>query len=219
MLPYSVFRAIARRYHLSARWLAGMDNSPQIENEFDDTEFSGKIKDRMLFTEVYDTYLCTKLEAESNASFEEFLQDANKLGASFKDVNFNELPPETRQLIKQKVIIPLAKFFGHVSQGKKFQKKIDSNLASILALDEYSPENDLTNKADSLTTGDVQPVLPKLIKRLRRATEARGKKSELADWLGVHRQMVTDWLSGKQEPGGETTLRLLHWVEQQECKK
>jgi transcriptional regulator with XRE-family HTH domain len=78
--------------------------------------------------------------------------------------------------------------------------------------------NDLTDKADSLTTDGVQPVLPKLIQRLKRATEARGSKSELAARLGVHRQCVTDWLSGKQEPGGEITLRLLHWVEQRERK-
>jgi DNA-binding transcriptional regulator YiaG len=80
-------------------------------------------------------------------------------------------------------------------------------------------KKDLTKKADSLTNDGVQPVLPKLIQRLRRATEARGSKSELATWLGVHRQCVTDWLSGKQEPGGEITLRLLHWVEQQERQK
>jgi transcriptional regulator with XRE-family HTH domain len=77
----------------------------------------------------------------------------------------------------------------------------------------------LTIEANTLTTENVQPVLPKLIQRLKRATEERGKKVELAEWLGVHRQMVTDWLSGKQEPGGEITLQLLHWVEQQERQK
>ncbi|HEV2438192.1 MAG TPA: helix-turn-helix transcriptional regulator [Verrucomicrobiae bacterium] len=74
----------------------------------------------------------------------------------------------------------------------------------------------LTNKVDSLTSAEMQPVLPKLIERLKRATAERGKKSDLAKWLGVHRQSVTDWLSGKQEPGGEITLRMLRWVEQQE---
>ena len=77
----------------------------------------------------------------------------------------------------------------------------------------------LTSKAYSLTSNDMQPVLPKLIQRLKRATEGRGRKSELAAWLGVHRQCVTDWLSGKQEPGGEITLKLLRWVEQQERQK
>jgi DNA-binding transcriptional regulator YiaG len=62
----------------------------------------------------------------------------------------------------------------------------------------------------------MQPALPKLIQRLNRATEERGRKSKLAAWLGVHRQCVPDWLSGKQEPGGEITLKLLQWVESQE---
>jgi len=77
----------------------------------------------------------------------------------------------------------------------------------------------LTNKVYSLTSSGVQPVLPKLIGRLKNATSERGQKIALAKWLGVHRQCVTDWLSGKQEPGGEITLRLLKWVEQQERKK
>jgi len=80
-------------------------------------------------------------------------------------------------------------------------------------------ENKLTQDAFKSTTDFVKPVLPKLIQRLQRATEAHGSKSELAAWLGVPRQSVTDWLSGRKEPGGETTLRLLHWVEQQERQK
>jgi DNA-binding XRE family transcriptional regulator len=74
----------------------------------------------------------------------------------------------------------------------------------------------LTKEVTSLTSIGMQPVLPKLILRLKKATAERGKKSELAKWLGVHRQSVTDWLTGKQEPGGETALRMLQWVEQQE---
>jgi len=79
--------------------------------------------------------------------------------------------------------------------------------------------HDLTSGGDSLTSKSVKPVLPKLIQRLNRATEARGSKVALAKWLGVHRQSVTDWLSEKVEPGGEITLRLLQWVEQQERQK
>jgi len=74
----------------------------------------------------------------------------------------------------------------------------------------------LTNKASSLTSEGVKPVLPKLIERLKRATAMRGKKTALAKWLGVHRQCVTDWLSRKQEPGGEVTLLLERWVQSQE---
>lgn len=113
--------------------------------------------------------------------------------------------------------------------GSKFPQMPPAEVAEIaMDLDAFSSSgraqyvsqnNKLTSEALSLTVTPMQPVLPKLIERLKRATEAYGRKAELAAWLGVHRQCVTDWLSGKQEPGGETTLRLLHWVEAEERKQ
>jgi transcriptional regulator with XRE-family HTH domain len=52
--------------------------------------------------------------------------------------------------------------------------------------------------------------------RLTKATAARNQKAALAKWLGVSMSSVSNWLAGRKEPSGETTLRLLHWVEQQE---
>ena len=87
-----------------------------------------------------------------------------------------------------------------------------------------SPANAPNNNLNEALTGyreggssvPVQPILPVLIERLRRATAARGRKTELAAWLGVSIQRVTDWLSARVEPSGETTLRLLLWVWQAE---
>ena len=78
------------------------------------------------------------------------------------------------------------------------------------------PEKALTVGAVELTTSPVKAILPTLLERLRRATSERGQKTELATWLGVPRQSLNDWLSGRKEPSGETTLRLQHWVEQAE---
>jgi transcriptional regulator with XRE-family HTH domain len=77
----------------------------------------------------------------------------------------------------------------------------------------------LTSDDQKLTSGDMQPVLSKLMQRLRSATAVRGQKVALANELGVHRQCVTDWLSGRKEPGGKITLRLLRWVESWEQKQ
>jgi transcriptional regulator with XRE-family HTH domain len=57
-----------------------------------------------------------------------------------------------------------------------------------------------------------------LLDRLNKATSQRGMKSKLAKVMGVPLSNVSQWLSGEREPGGETTLRLLRWVEQQERK-
>jgi transcriptional regulator with XRE-family HTH domain len=113
-----------------------------------------------------------------------------------------------------------------VSQGAVF-KWLRSTIPGAAELHKFAQSQDLpvewffselTYQALSLTTETVRPVMPKLIERLKRATAQRGSKTALAKWLGVHRQCVTDWLSG-QEPGGEMTLRLLQWVELQERKQ
>jgi DNA-binding transcriptional regulator YiaG len=43
--------------------------------------------------------------------------------------------------------------------------------------------------------------------------------TELADNLGVSLSMLSDWLRGRFEPGGEITLRMLKWVERSEAKR
>jgi transcriptional regulator with XRE-family HTH domain len=63
---------------------------------------------------------------------------------------------------------------------------------------------------------DVKSPLAQLLERLNQATAVKGRKAELAKHLNAPRPCVSDWLSGKREPSGETTLRLLQWVEQQE---
>lgn len=68
-------------------------------------------------------------------------------------------------------------------------------------------------------TADVPSAMKQLLARLNAATEATGKKAELAAFLKVPRQRITEWLAGKPQPNGETTLQLLNWVEQQERKK
>lgn len=80
-------------------------------------------------------------------------------------------------------------------------------------------EKGLTLEAGQLTTSPVQPIMPTLLERLRQATATRGRKTELAGWLGVPRQSVNDWLTERKEPSGETTLRLLAWVTAEEAKQ
>lgn len=93
------------------------------------------------------------------------------------------------------------------------------------ALDDWSKriekllqKEHLTDAAMSDRTGDVKVQLPGLLERLRKATTTPGKKTELAEALNPKAPLasVSRWLAGEREPGGEVTLQLLHWVEQQE---
>ena len=71
--------------------------------------------------------------------------------------------------------------------------------------------NQGTNAPEStLITG-----LDSLRKRLALATRRRGAKAHLAAFLHVPRPRVSEWISGARDPSGETTLRLLNWVERQ----
>jgi transcriptional regulator with XRE-family HTH domain len=80
-------------------------------------------------------------------------------------------------------------------------------------------KNNLTYYRRDVKSESVKPIMQTLLGRLNKATEKRGQKTELASWLGVPPQRVTDWLSARTEPSGEYTLQLLQWVELQERKK
>ena len=54
--------------------------------------------------------------------------------------------------------------------------------------------------------------------RLSCAMSAYGAKSALAREFNVTPASVSEWLSGESSPTAETTLRLLHWVEDYEAK-
>jgi transcriptional regulator with XRE-family HTH domain len=77
----------------------------------------------------------------------------------------------------------------------------------------------LTEASTSEKLGGVKAQLPTLLERLNLATKESGNMSALAKFLGVPLASVSRWLSGKREPGGEITLKLLQWVEQQERQK
>ena len=84
----------------------------------------------------------------------------------------------------------------------------------------FTPENkDLTDSESADKHSAVKSQLPNLLERLNRATKETGKMSALAVFLKVPLASVSRWLSGKREPGGEITLKLLQWVEQQERQK
>ena len=61
--------------------------------------------------------------------------------------------------------------------------------------------------------------LDMLISRIGLATLARGRKSQLAEFLSVSPQQLNHWLAGVREPGGEYALQMLDWVTAEEAKQ
>ena len=76
----------------------------------------------------------------------------------------------------------------------------------------------LTGAAISGTMPSVKSQVDNLVVTLNRLTGKRGKKTELARFLGAPLASVSRWLSGDRVPGADTTLSMLTWVKQQERK-
>lgn len=114
----------------------------------------------------------------------------------------------------------------HIEEGSKemedyLEKAAPDFLAKLAAgfgmpIIEKNPVDNISFRAKYV---DVKHSLPNLLERLNRATAVHGQKTELAKYLGVPLASVSQWLSGVKEPGGQTTLKLLNWVEQKERQK
>ena len=67
---------------------------------------------------------------------------------------------------------------------------------------------------------DVRTIksIKDLIEAVNKKASVPGGKTELARVLDVAPARISEWLSGKKEPGGEYTLKLLAWVTAKEAK-
>ncbi len=229
-VPFHIAQKLDYQFCLNYEWLATGIGDPRECNVIGE-ETASRIPLKWPFSKVYDEIITPELLAKSKQPESAFAKVAAKVPGF--DVKFLRTVGTDK---KSTVKAIAAKSFGaHVDQlppflywefYRKLQSAADDFLQShAKEISDFgslklNPENiALTSYPLQGKTDDVKPILPKLIERLRKATEGRGRKTELASWLGVSPQKVTDWLSERVEPSGETTLRLLHWVEQQERQK
>ena len=104
------------------------------------------------------------------------------------------------------------------SQAEALLREADSLAEQVETSEElrderiHLPTVTLERNVSSMT--EMQDV----IARLRKITMQRGKKAELSIHLGVAKARVSEWLRKEKSvsPSGETTLKMLRWVEQQE---
>jgi transcriptional regulator with XRE-family HTH domain len=71
----------------------------------------------------------------------------------------------------------------------------------------------LTGSSPKGKVEGVKSEIQKLIDQVKRKASGPGAKSQLARTLGVSPARISEWLSGKKEPGGDYALRLQKWVE------
>jgi DNA-binding transcriptional regulator YiaG len=99
-----------------------------------------------------------------------------------------------------------AKIRADLAFRQAIRSKLQNQKRKLLT--EVTPERNLAGMTE----------IAFLLQRLKRALEGV-KKGDLARSLKVPLPRVSEWLSGRVMPSGETALRLLHWVEQRERKQ
>ena len=133
---------------------------------------------------------------DANYYFQRAIEDLQEL--------FGYCPQSIRGDLIQRVIRAASRFsLAHADELEKIEA-------------ELSKRKLLTHITDVGNVARVKSPMANLLERLNEATSQRGMKTKLAKIMGVLLANVSQWLSGEREPGGETTLQLLHWVEQQE---
>jgi transcriptional regulator with XRE-family HTH domain len=207
-LPYDVARAVMHHYQINPAWLATGQGDKRLVASFDDGSFAHLIKPRTLFSAVFDAH---RLTIEQQVA---------------------ELPDKASDASHQMLNDLLRLHQGEVTESlrKKTEKKLDPLLriylkdpnkkAWNLPLSTSADQESLLTKVSIFGNNmGVKAKLPALIKRLNEATKERGAKTQLAKFIGVPLPKISQWLSGEHEPGGETTLKLLYWVEQRDRQK
>jgi hypothetical protein len=130
---------------------------------------------------------------------------------------WSNLPKPWLQAQRDRVRFEMEGLVQQLASWQAIATELDDKLGTLDYDADESPEKHiLTHAAISEIVPDVKSVMRDLRKRLAKVAQPRGKKAELARFLGAPLSSVSRWLSGLQEPGGETTLRLLQWVEQEE---
>jgi len=188
----------------------------------------GKISAKSLLTEVYD------LDAGCFNGLEE--TDVSELAPDNFPVDFElekQLPHCVKNMLQKvkytavrfevRLYIETIKFLKN-----RLEKDRDSKLLTsvhpkqyLTHLKYFKPEYEmyLTETSEIRKNKNVNTEMDRLLARVRALVLAKGMKAKLAATLNIPQSRLSEWLGGKCDPSGETTLRLLKWVEQQEHQK
>lgn len=119
--------------------------------------------------------------------------------------NFKAMPPYLHSDLYSQIL----------KAARDFRNANSFEIIAFESLQKNSAQKNLQLNSLKSNNPDVKSQIQKLIERVKQKASKPGAKAELAKELDVAPARVSEWLSGKKEPGGEYTLRLLQWVEQE----
>ena len=239
-LPYRFAATLCSAFDINQEWLAD-GVGPMHGWVMLDPKLEADIRPRQLFTFIFDDLIKPSLAEKVNAPsvVQRLIQKAHlqspKTGIRVESIrSVGTIGPDTIQAMLVKGLCPMINglppplrlpfYSSLIAAFHAFEKK---HSAQIEAYEKYRVTAGslkiapipIDNVTETVKLSAVKPMFQNLLKRLKDATSARGKKSELANYLHVSLVQVSQWLSGDRKPGGETTLQMLHWVELQERQK
>lgn len=136
----------------------------------------------------------------------DYVTDFAEQTAAFMRQYIKQLPEEPQEIINARYDALL-------------WEKMRAEIARRVIHPKSATDSDLTNITEYGNTKSVKAQWPLLKARLQKATSEKGGKSRLAEFLGVPLVSVSQWLTDSEsarEPGAETALRMLYWVERRQ---
>ena len=240
-LRFGHAKFLCEKFSISQRWLA-LGTLPMQPRYDVPMEYSYLVKQNSLFSWVFDGFLDGQTREIEEAWIKEDGEENFRAGKfAGLDISVLQMPvtayaegavrnaqkligitlnwlPEDLQLAYSDILFDAHKLF-QTKHAKQIAKLEPPALRKFLDHPAQTEKSGLTNVSVIDNNEGVKAKLPALIKRLNEATKERGTKTALAKYVGVPLPKISQWLSGEHEPGGETTLKLLHWVEQWERQK
>lgn len=237
-LRFDLALRICRQFIVSEKWLATGEGDARLLMDLSADHILNKIPPDTSFGKAYDDALGMRYEQLCKETGGLVRIDINP-GDNFAFVknlflfmverwcsmlSEDEIPGFLMQLIEVGVeVIRMRIQQGKLPDLHKFRDaKGDLHIADAIPIAPFEAvQLGLTDVHASVNSEDVKAQWPLLKKRLQKATAVKGGKSRLAEFLGEKLASVSQWLTDStnaREPGAETALRMLNWVERQERK-
>jgi transcriptional regulator with XRE-family HTH domain len=197
-LPWGLVSKLWRTLHLAPRWLA-TGEGPAAVDPYMYYPLIQPLAVERRFTSVYSEVLAPYIEEElrrERRSKEQAVEQLNKLRK--RDPAGTRLTPFQRKLL---------------------ERLLEKVAAGDVALDLESIVGGKRRFDNALVNTHLPSVQTSLAKdwealraQIKKLTARRGERVALANYLGVSRQVVSAWLSGRGVPDAHKTLKLLHWA-------
>lgn len=224
---FDIALRICHQFLISEKWLALGTGHPRFLMDLAAEKESAQIPTDLPFGAAFDQFLAPAYERVSKESgfvIRPIQRPGD--GAAFHKNYFALLFDFWYKALRENEVGDFLKILSIAGQKMLGVRERTGKLPTIITADDgtgttflgLDQKKPLTDVTESAKYDSVKSRIGNLMDRLKRATAERGTKSKLAEYLGVPLANVSQWLSGEREPAGETTLKMLHWVELQERK-